>query len=220
LPCVSGDNGYGDGGARVTTRFGDEIVTRGNDCDEIVVLSIQGTPPTDTNVAAEQAERAHIDRVLNPERARATVDAVVPQRKEKTIREHAATFLAIYKPESKPSEKRTKRWVLEARLLPYFGEMTIGDLDQPTIDGFVAAELRGRCAKTVNNWLAVLSSLIRYATGERSKLRFKIGGMAGELALVPTADVEKILAVAGDPDRAAVVLAAEAGLRAGEIWGL
>ena len=54
----------------------------------------------------------------------------MPQRKEKTIREHAVTFLATYKPESKPSEKRTKRWVLEARLLPYFGEMTIGDLDQ------------------------------------------------------------------------------------------
>jgi integrase len=153
------------------------------------------------------------------ERTRATAEAV-PQRKEKTIREHAVTFLATYKPESKPSEKRTKRWVLEARLLPYFGEMTIGELDQPTVDGFVAAELRGRCAKTVNNRLAVLSSLIRYVTGERSKLRFKIGGMAGELASVPMADVEKILAVAGDRDRAAVLLAAEAGLRAGEIRGL
>jgi hypothetical protein len=58
--------------------------------------------------------------VLNPERARAMADAAVPQRKEKTIREHAATFLASYKLESKPGEKRTKRWVLEARLLPYF----------------------------------------------------------------------------------------------------
>jgi hypothetical protein len=48
-------------------------------------------------------------------------------------------------------------------------------------------------------------------TGERSKLRFKIGGMAGELASVPAADVEKLLAVAGDRDRAAVLLAAEAG---------
>jgi integrase len=52
-------------------------------------------------------------------------------------------------------------------------------------------------------------------TGQR-----KIGGMAGELASVPMADVEKILAVAGDRDRAAVLLAAEAGLRAGEIRGL
>src|SRR5882724_2841832 len=119
---------------------------------------ITGTPPTDTKVAAESAERAHIDRVLNPERARATADVVAPKRKEKTIREHAVTFLATYKPDSKPSEKRTKKWVLEARLLPYFGEMTIGDLDQPTVDGFVAAELDGRSAKTVNNRLAVLSS--------------------------------------------------------------
>lgn len=44
--------------------------------------------------------------------------------------------------------------------------------------------------------------------------------MAGELASVPTADVEKLLAVAGDRDRAAVLLAAEAELRAGEIRGL
>jgi integrase len=49
---------------------------------------------------------------------------------------------------------------------------------------------------------------------------FKIGGMAGELASVPMADVEKLLAVASDRERAAVLLAAEAGLRAGEIRGL
>jgi len=121
------------------------------------VLARSGLDVVAVEQDAESAERAHIDRVLNPERARATADVVAPKRKEKTIREHAVTFLATYKPDSKPSEKRTKKWVLEARLLPYFGEMTIGDLDQPTVDGFVAAELDGRSAKTVNNRLAVLS---------------------------------------------------------------
>ncbi len=180
---------------------------------------IAGTPATDTRVAAESAERAHIDRVLHPERVRATAE-VVPERKEKTIREHAETFLATYKPHSKPSEKRTKRWVLEARLLPYFGDMTISQLDQPTVDGFVAAELQGRTVKTVNNRLAVLSTLIKYVTGDKPRLRFKIAGMAGEMSAVAMEDVEKILAVAGPRDRAAVLLAAEAGLRAGEIRGL
>jgi integrase len=182
-------------------------------------IRIQGTPPNDTKVAAEAAERAHIDRVLQPERARATAEAV-PQRKEKTIREHAATFLATYKPESKPSEKRTKRWVLESRLLPYFGHMTISELDQSKVDGFVVVELRGRSAKTVNNRLAILSTLIKYVTGNKSKLRFKIAGMAGELASVPWPDVERILVVADLWGRAVVLLAAEAGLRAGEIRGL
>jgi len=182
-------------------------------------IRIQGTPPVDTKVAAEAAERAHIDRVLHPERARPTVE-VVPERKEKTIREHAETFLATYKPESKPSEKRTKRWVLESRLLPYFGHLTIGELDQSTVDGFVVAELRGRSAKTVNNRLAILSTLIKYVTGDKPRLRFKIAGMAGELASVPWPDVERLLAVADVRERAIVLLAAEAGLRAGEIRGL
>jgi integrase len=181
---------------------------------------IAGTPPTDTKVAAEAAERVHIDRVLHPERASASVDTVEPKRKEKTIREHAETFLATYKPESKPSEKRTKRWVLEARLLPYFGHMTISELDQSKVDGFVVVELRGRSAKTVNNRLAVLSTLIKYVTGNKSKLRFKIAGMAGDLASVPWPDVERILVVADLWGRAVVLLAAEAGLRAGEIRGL
>jgi integrase len=125
-----------------------------------------------------------------------------------------------YKPDSKPSEKRTKRWTLEARLLPYFGDMTISQLDQPTVDGFVAAELKGRSVKTVNNRLAVLSTLIKYVTGDKPRLRFKIAGMTGEMSAVAMEDVEKILAVAGSRDRAAVLLAAEAGLRAGEIRGL
>ena len=115
-------------------------------------IRIGGTPATNTKKAAEAAERAHIDRVLNPERARVTADAkAAPERKEKTIREHAETFLTTYKPESKPSEKRTKRWTFEARLLPYFGDMTISELDQPTIDGFSATEIKGRSAKSVNN---------------------------------------------------------------------
>jgi integrase len=181
---------------------------------------IAGTPTIDTKAAAESAERAHIERVMNPERARILVETAAPKRKEKTIREHAEVFLASYKPGSKPSEKRTKKWILESRLLPYFGEMVISDLDQPTVDGFVAAELVGRSVKSVNNRLAVLSSLIRYVTGERSKLRFKIEGMAGELNAVPWGDVERLLAVANARARMSVLLAAEAGLRAGEIRGL
>ena len=55
-------------------------------------IRIQGTPPTDTKVAAEAAERVHIDRVLHPERVRATAD-VVPERKEiPTVEEFADRF--------------------------------------------------------------------------------------------------------------------------------
>ncbi|HEY0254520.1 MAG TPA: site-specific integrase, partial [Kofleriaceae bacterium] len=90
------------------------------------------------------------------------------------------------------------------------------------IDGFASAQLdRGMKVKTVNNRLAVLSTLIKYRMGERSKLRFKLDGMAGELHALPMEDVERLLAVTKDDRyRAVLLLACEAGLRAGEIRGL
>jgi integrase len=63
--------------------------------------------------------------------------------------------------------------------------------------------------------------LIKYRTGERSKLRFKLAGMLGEIHAVDPADVEKLLAACEDPRyRAVFLLACEAGLRAAEIRGL
>lgn len=73
----------------------------------------------------------------------------------------------------------------------------------------------------MNNRLAVLSSLIKYVTGERSKLRFKIGGKPAKVHAVDSADVELLLGACTDNRyRAVILLASEAGLRAGEIRGL
>ena len=67
----------------------------------------------------------------------------------------------------------------------------------------------------------MLSTLIKYTTGEKSKLRFKLDGMAGELTAVATEAVEKLLAKCDDDRLTAVILlASEAGLRAAEIRGL
>lgn len=108
--------------------------------------------------------------------------------------------------------------------MPFFGDLTIEELTQAKVDEYARAELdRGMSVKTVNNQLAVLSTLIKYVKGERSKLRFKLDGLVGEIKAVDPADVEKLL----DPDvvenamyRVVVLLAAEAGLRVGEIRGL
>ena len=89
------------------------------------------------------------------------------------------------------------------------------------MDRFAAQELKTCAVKSVNNRLAVLSTLIKYVTGEKSKLRFKLDGMAGDLTAVAVDHVEKLLAAATDDRyRAVVLLASEAGLRAGEIRGL
>jgi integrase len=100
--------------------------------------------------------------------------------------------------------------------------MTIEGLKQTDVDTHAQNELdRGMAIKTVNNQLAVLSTLIKYTTGVKSKLRFKLDGMVGEIHAVATADVEKLLEACDDERYVAVILlASEAGLRAAEIRGL
>ena len=174
-----------------------------------------------TQVGAKEAERRAIALVLSGKSI--VREATAPKEepaKVRTIREHAETFVDTYKPGSKPSEKRTKTWILEQRLLPFFGDLTIEALKQTDVDRFAAGELQGRTVKTVNNRLAVLSTLIKYVTGERSKLRFKLAGMTGELSSVAPCDVDKLVAAADARYRVVVLLASEAGLRAGEIRGL
>jgi len=105
----------------------------------------------------------------------------VVHEQKKTIKEHATGWVDIYKPESSASEKRTKRRTLANRLLPYFGAMTIEGLRQSDLDTWAASEIkRGMKVKTVNNRLTVLSTLIKYVTGEKSKLRFKLRRTEGQ----------------------------------------
>lgn len=173
-----------------------------------------------TRVGAIEAERRAISEAITGK----PLVAAPAQEAPKTIREHSETFMLTYKPGQKPGERREKRRILKSHLLPFFGDLTIEELTQPKVDEYARAELdRGMAVKTVNNQLAVLSTLIKYVTGERSRLRFKLDGLVGEIKAVDPADVEKLL----DPDvvenatyRVVVLLAAEAGLRVGEIRGL
>ena len=83
-------------------------------------------------------------------------------------------------PGSKPSEKSETQRVLNPHLLPFFGGMTIEGLLQPGVRHVRTEGARPwDWIKTVNDQLAVLSTLIKYATGEQSKLRFKLDGMNG-----------------------------------------
>lgn len=174
-----------------------------------------------TQTGAREAERRAISEAMLG-MPLVPVASATEAPKTKTIREHAEGFVDKYKPGTKQSEKREKRRVLKSHLLPFFGEMTIEGLKQTDIDTFASNELdRGMAVKTVNNRLAVLSTLIKYVTGEKSKLRFKLDGMTGELTAVSATDIELLLAACDDGRyRAVILLASEAGLRAGEIRGL
>lgn len=179
-----------------------------------------------TRQGAVQSERQAIGDALAATPAAPVSNTVaaptLATEEAKTIRQHAETFVDLYKPSSKESEKREKRRVLNAHLLPFFGDMTIDSLKQTDIDRFSLQELRrGMTVKTVNNRLAVLSTLIKYVAGVKPNLRFKLDGMSAELHAVPWQNVETLIE-ACDDERYIVVLllAAEAGLRAGEIRGL
>ncbi len=175
-----------------------------------------------TKVGARAAEH----RAVNEAPTGKPIVPVSPSATEvtKTIRQHAETFVDTYKPASKASEKREKRRVLKSHLLPFFGAMTIDEIEQIDVDEFSRRELdRGMAVKTVNNRLAVLSTLIKYVTAQKSKLRFKLDGLIAEIHAVDPEDVEKLLdanAVADERYRVVILLAAEAGLRVGEIRGL
>lgn len=141
-----------------------------------------------------------------------------------TIRSYSETFGTKHVPTvTKPSARRSIRQILAACILPAFGHRRVDEMRQEYIDEFVGAQkARGFAPKTINNRLAVLSRLLRYAHENgvtpppATPLRFKIAGLAPETVAVPLDDVERLLTAATDEhDRAAVLLATEAGLRAG-----
>ena len=96
-------------------------------------IRITGTPAIDTKVAAEAAERAHIDRVMHPERHAALVAAAATTNKREvpTLREFAKRFLLEYRPtDQKPTERYAKKNIVESHLIPHFGELRLDEIDQ------------------------------------------------------------------------------------------
>jgi integrase len=197
-------------------------------------IRITGTPATNTKKAAEDAERMHVLRVTNPglvpELASPPAGAQGATRKEvPTIREYMKEFLAGYLPDQKPRERGSKEQILNGHLLPAFGMLRLDELLQKHVDAFVKRELkRGIARKTINNRLAVLSSLLKYAHENKLidkptlRLHLKRGGRKdAPILAVPSEDVQRLVKAATDERyRVAVLLAAEAGLRIGEILGL
>lgn len=174
-----------------------------------------------TRIGAIEAERRAISEAITGKPLVAVTALEAPKSRAKTIREHSETFLQTYKPESKPSTKRNRRLSMR-HLLVHFGDRTLEELRAEHVGAYVAGELtRGVSRKTINCHLAVLSSLIRFTTGEKSKLRLNTGGKPTKIQAVDPADVESLLvACTDDRYRAVILFACEAGLRAGEIRGL
>lgn len=185
---------------------------------------VTGTPATDTKKAAEHAEHMHVLRVLNPELVREP-DVPATAKEVPTIAEYSVVFLMGYLPNQKPSARKSKEQILSGHLLPFFGHLRLDEIRQTDVDAFATAQLLRLAPKTVNNRLAVLRTLLKYAAQnqviEPRKLHFHVRGESAEIDAVPAADVALLVRAAKDERyRVAILLASEAGLRIGEIRGL
>src|SRR4051812_38967824 len=93
-------------------------------------VRIAGTPATDTKTAAESAERAHIDRVMNPGRHPTPGPAASDEKEVPTVKDFASKFEAEYLPRSKPSERRSKKSIIngDGGLIEFFGPLRLDEI--------------------------------------------------------------------------------------------
>jgi hypothetical protein len=112
-------------------------------------------------LAAEQAERAHIDRELNPPPV--TVHKEVP-----TFQTFADEFMRTYAAaNNKPSEQRAKENILGVWLKPRFGRTRPDQIKVRDVEALKAAMLaKQKSAKRINNTLTVLGRILRYAADD------------------------------------------------------
>lgn len=183
-------------------------------------------PPT--KAGAIEAERRAIAKILRGDDVR--IARAIP-----TIREYAKTLLEVQAAGDKAGSKRDKDQRLEHDILPAVGDLRLDELRQHHVDGIIATMLARKVKrrgaettvgrKTVNNSLGVLSTLVLYAVRNKliadPELSFSIDAQQAELEAVAAADVDLLVAAARDPRYVvAILLAADAGLRIGEIRAL
>jgi integrase len=187
-------------------------------------IRISGTPTIDSRAAAEAEERAHIARVC----------AGKPARKEKQVprfeefqKEFMQTYVAA---NNKPSERMAKEYMFKYHLLPAFGRKRLDEITTRHVEALKAEKLEaGLAPKTVNNMISCLGKMLRYAADcdELEKLpRLKfVKTCRKAIDFLTFEELERLVEAANaEPEGlAAVLLAADAGLRNGEIraleWG-
>ncbi len=188
-------------------------------------VKILGTPLINTERAAEDAERAHIMRVLNP-------PAEPIQKKEvPKLKDFAEQFMAIARVNNKPSEVGTKESVLRVHLIPTFGNKRLNEITYGDIQDYAAAKTKpksetkpGLAKKTVNNHFTVLRRMLVIA-----KKRGLIDSVPEvewlrapkpEFDFLTFEEAARLVEAADGEWKCMVLLAQRAGLRQGELLAL
>ena len=136
-------------------------------------------------------------------------------------------FQAYVMPNNKPSEHDNKRITLDKHLLPFFGHLTIDNIDTYSIEQFKAQQCRKDYAPaTVNLHLACLRKCLQCAMEwgliETNPARAvkKVKNDAQKWTFLDFDEVEAFLAAASDKWRPVFLTIMETGLRRGEVLAL
>jgi integrase len=180
---------------------------------------IEGTPSLNTKLAAEAAERAHIERLLRGEPVKP------PEQKEAPkFEEFVPLFMDICRAKNKPSEMDSKESAFRVHLKPAFEGRRLDQIGYAEIQDYAARKTAKLKPKSVNNHLTMLRRLLVVA-----KKR-------GLIAAVPEIEWLKVsrpdfdflsfeeagrLLAAVDPGwHCMVITAMKTGLRQGELIAL
>ena len=129
-------------------------------------------------------------------------------------------------PNNKPSEQRTKKYILNASLVPFFGKMRLGKITTHDIERYKAHALKeGVTRKTINNRLTVLRKCMSTAydwlelPGTPPKFVWLKCPPHAMDYLSPD-ECELLLAHADGVIREMILTALRTGMRQGELKGL
>ena len=176
--------------------------------------------PIQSKTGAEEFQRTLRTALLEPARA---LRKEVPK-----FSEYASEFMRTYAvANNKPSEQAAKASMLKHHLLPAFGKMRLDEIKAHPIETLKAELLsKGMSRKRVNNVLACLGKMLRYAheiEQLESVPRIRLLKIAPQKFDFLTSDeyLRLIEATNADPERQALVLVGgDAGLRQGEMIAL
>lgn len=199
------------------------------------ILKVSGTPKVNTRAGAEEAQRLAIAEARRGPATPAPSPKTVP-----TFAAFAQTFMSTYAAtNNKPSERAAKNSILRTHLLPAVGDKRLDQIGTGDVEELKAklfrewtkkqpdgCEEQVNNAKRVNNVLHVLSKILVHARDlDLIEKTPKIKPLKTKPAAFDFLAEEELDALieGAKPEPmwlAAVLLAAEAGLRLGELQAL